>query len=100
MREETAEGGEALRVADTLCLGPAEFPASRYPEFLAGELETRAPAAETVAASINPAPLTLTFTTEDLHASERAAANVMTEYEKNFTAQGVKIRALEAYRPL
>ena len=47
-REETAEGGEALRVADTLCLGPAEFPASRYPEFLAGELETRAPAAETV----------------------------------------------------
>ncbi len=51
---------------------------------------------ETVAAS----PLTLTFHTEDLHASERAAENVMTEYERNFTEKGVKIRALEAYRPL
>ena len=47
-REKTPEGGEALRVADALCLGPAEFPAARYPEFLAGELETRSPAASTV----------------------------------------------------
>lgn len=47
---------------------------------------------ETVAAS----PLTLTFTTEDLHASVRAAANVMTEYERNFSEKGQKIFALEA----
>ncbi len=47
---------------------------------------------ETIAAS----PLTLTFTTEDLHASERAAANVVTEYERNFSAKGAKIFALEA----
>ena len=47
---------------------------------------------ETVAAS----PLTLTYATEDLHASERAAVNVMTEYERNFSAKGAKIFALEA----
>ena len=47
---------------------------------------------ETVGAS----PFEITFLTRDLHASERAASNVMTEYERNFTAKGVKINCLEA----
>jgi tRNA G46 methylase TrmB len=47
---------------------------------------------ETVGAS----PFEITFLTRDLHASERAAANIMTEYERNFTAKGVKINCLEA----
>ena len=32
--------------------------------------------------------------TEDLHASERAADNVMTEYEKNFSEQGMPIHSV------
>ena len=47
---------------------------------------------ETVTAS----PFEITFITDDLHASERAAENIMTEYERNFTAKGVKIHCLEA----
>ena len=47
---------------------------------------------ETVGAS----PFEITFLTRDLHASERAASNIMTEYERNFTAKGVKINCLEA----
>ncbi len=47
---------------------------------------------ETVGAS----PFEITFLTRDLHASERAATNIMTEYERNFTAKGVKINCLEA----
>ena len=47
---------------------------------------------ETIAAS----PLSLTFMTDDLHASSRAAQNIMTEYERTFTARGAKIHALEA----
>lgn len=37
--------------------------------------------------------------TEDLHSSEHAADNIMTEYEKNFTEQGKSICALCAERP-
>ena len=47
---------------------------------------------ETVSAS----PFEITFLTRDLHASERAETNIMTEYERNFTAKGVKINCLEA----
>lgn len=35
--------------------------------------------------------ITPTFLTDDLHASERAAENVMTEYEKNFSEKGFSI---------
>ncbi len=35
--------------------------------------------------------------TYDLHASEYAADNVMTEYEANFSSQGVPINRVEAY---
>ena len=38
----------------------------------------------------------LTFESWDLHASERAATNIMTEYERNFSSQGMKIHCLEA----
>lgn len=46
--------------------------------------------------TVEESPLTLVFVTRDLHASERAASNIMTEYERNFTAKGVKINCLEA----
>ena len=45
---EGGESGAALRVCDTLCLGPAEFPPERYLDFLAGELETQGAATDTV----------------------------------------------------
>lgn len=38
----------------------------------------------------------ITFESWDLHASERAATNIMTEYERNFSSQGMKIHCLEA----
>ena len=38
--------------------------------------------------------LTPEFVTRDLHASEEAEGNVMTEYEKNFSEQGMPIHAL------
>lgn len=37
--------------------------------------------------------------TFDLHASEWAAENIVTEYEANFSAKGFKINRLEAYLP-
>ena len=37
--------------------------------------------------------------TFDLHASEWAADNIVTEYEANFSAKGFKINRLEAYLP-
>lgn len=37
--------------------------------------------------------------TYDLHNSEYAADNIMTEYEKNFSEKGMKIHRLEAYPP-
>ena len=36
------------------------------------------------------------YLTRDLHASDRAADNIVTEYERNFTEQGIKIKMLEA----
>lgn len=38
----------------------------------------------------------ITWTTRDLHGSERAADNIMTEYERNFSSKGVLIKMLEA----
>ena len=40
----------------------------------------------------------LTFVSRDLHQSERAAENIMTEYERNFSEKGVKINCLEAVK--
>ncbi len=40
---------------------------------------------------------TLKNKTYDLHNSEFAADNIMTEYEKNFSEKGVKINRVEAY---
>ena len=39
------------------------------------------------------------YITRDLHGSERAERNIVTEYERNFAEQGVKIKMLEA-RPV
>ena len=41
----------------------------------------------------------IVFLTRDLHASERAANNIITEYERNFMEKGVNIKMLEA-RPV
>lgn len=38
----------------------------------------------------------IVFETRDLHASERAETNIVTEYERNFTEKGIKIKMLEA----
>jgi len=46
--------------------------------------------------TVTESPFEITFLSRDLHASERAAGNIMTEYERNFTAKGVKINCLEA----
>ena len=43
--------------------------------------------------------LTPTIVTRDLHASEWNADNIMTEYEKNFSEQGMKINMLEIIKP-
>ena len=40
----------------------------------------------------------VTFITRDLHRSERAADNVMTEYERNFSEKGVSINCVEAVK--
>ena len=40
----------------------------------------------------------LTFVSRDLHSSERAADNIMTEYERNFSQQGISINCLEAVK--
>lgn len=40
---------------------------------------------------------TLDAVTDDLHASEWAATNIMTEYEKNFSEKGFPIHRLEAF---
>ncbi len=41
----------------------------------------------------------IVYKTLDLHASDRAESNIVTEYESNFTSQGIKIKMLEA-RPI
>ncbi len=43
--------------------------------------------------------LKLDFVTRDLHNSERAEGNVMTEYEKSFSEQGYTINMLELTKP-
>ena len=43
--------------------------------------------------------LECSFVTRDLHASEAAADNIMTEYEKNFSEQGFKINKLSLKKP-
>ncbi len=37
------------------------------------------------------------WSTRDLHRSERAADNIVTEYERNFAGKGIPIKMLEAY---
>ncbi len=39
------------------------------------------------------------FVTRDLHNSERAVGNIMTEYEKNFSEQGYTINMVELTKP-
>ena len=43
--------------------------------------------------------LTPSIVTRDLHASEYNEGNIMTEYEKNFSEQGMKINMLELVKP-
>ena len=43
--------------------------------------------------------LTLSAMTRDLHASEWNEGNIMTEYERNFSEQGMKINMLEIVKP-
>ena len=43
--------------------------------------------------------LTPRIVTRDLHASEHTVGNVVTEYEANFSSQGVKINMLELVKP-
>ena len=40
----------------------------------------------------------ITFVTRDLHHSERAAENIMTEYERNFSEKGILINCVEAVK--
>ncbi len=49
---------------------------------------------ETVASS----KFKLTFSTFDLHSSEKNSENIQTEYERNFTEKGFKINYLEALK--
>lgn len=46
--------------------------------------------------SVGASELEITFVTDDLHQSERAETNIVTEYEHNFSEQGIKIHMLEA----
>lgn len=41
-------------------------------------------------------PFRVTWQTRDLHNSDRAETNIMTEYERNFSSQGIPIHALTA----
>ena len=43
--------------------------------------------------------ITPDFVTRDLHASEMASDNVMSEYETNFASQGMKINMVELTKP-
>lgn len=43
--------------------------------------------------------ITPDFVTRDLHNSERADGNIMTEYETNFSSLGIKINMLEITKP-
>ena len=46
--------------------------------------------------SVGQSELELTFVTDDLHSSERAGENIVTEYERNFSEKGIAIHMLEA----
>lgn len=48
--------------------------------------------------SVEASELEITFVTDDLHQSERAATNIVTEYERNFSEKGIRIHMLEARR--
>lgn len=50
--------------------------------------------------SVGASELELTFVTDDLHQSERADTNIVTEYERNFSEHGIKIHMLEARKKL
>ena len=49
--------------------------------------------------TLSASPFEITFVTRDLHNSERAADNIMTEYERNFSAKGFSICMVEARKP-
>ena len=77
-----------------------------YREFLAAYARVLAPGGELhvktdntilfdfTLEEIEASPFKLVWQTRDLHGSEYAAGNVMTEYERRFTEEGVKINAL------
>lgn len=48
--------------------------------------------------SVKASPLSLGYVTYDLHASDKNEYNVMTEYERNFSEQGIPIKYLEAIK--
>lgn len=48
--------------------------------------------------SVKASPLSLGYVTYDLHASDKNESNVMTEYERNFSEQGIPIKYLEAIK--
>ena len=48
--------------------------------------------------SVKASPLSLGYVTYDLHASDKNENNVMTEYERNFSEQGIPIKYLEAIK--
>lgn len=48
--------------------------------------------------TVKESSLTLGFVTRDLHNSERAEGNIMTEYERNFSEKGIPIKYLEAVK--
>ena len=49
-------------------------------------------------AELGESPFTVAWQTRDLHGSEYADGNIMTEYERRFAADGVKINALCAVK--
>jgi len=48
--------------------------------------------------TVTNSPLEIIYHTRDLHTSEKAADNIQTEYERNFSAKGFKINYLEAVK--
>ena len=48
--------------------------------------------------SVKASPLSLGYVTYDLHTSDKNENNVMTEYERNFSEQGIPIKYLEAIK--
>lgn len=46
--------------------------------------------------SVEASEFELVYVTRDLHASDRAQTNIVTEYEANFSSKGISIKFLEA----